>query len=64
LIEATILEDYGNLGTGGRRLYRLRFTVDDVSGEMYAVRTAEQLTLVAPAPEPARPPRKKKHPRG
>jgi len=52
-VEATVIEDYGNLGEGGKRLYRLMFTVDDVSGEMFAMRAVDELTLVERAPEPA-----------
>jgi hypothetical protein len=51
-VEATIVEDNGNLGRDGKRLYGVCFQVDDVSGETYTVREAEQLTLVAHAPAP------------
>jgi hypothetical protein len=62
-IEATVVEDRGNLGVGGRRIYGVCFRVDDVSDEIYTERDADQLTLVARAPEPARETRKKKRPR-
>ena len=60
-VEATVIEDHGNLGEGGKRLYRLVFLVDDVSGEMYTTRPVEDLTLVARAPEstPKRPRKKR-----
>jgi hypothetical protein len=61
-IEATIVEDRGNLGEGGKRIYGLRFSVDDVSGETYTERVVDDLTLVSRAPEhnpkPARKQRK------
>ncbi len=51
-IEATVVEDRGNLGVGGKRMYGVRFRVDDVSDEIYTERYADQLTLVARAPAP------------
>ena len=62
-VEATVVEDHGNLGEGGKRMYRLMFCVDDVSGEMYTTRVVDDLTLVARAPEPAPKATRKKHPR-
>jgi hypothetical protein len=59
-IEATIVEDRGNLGMGGRRIYGVRFRVDDVTDEIYTERDADQITLVARAPEPAPRARRKK----
>jgi hypothetical protein len=50
-VEGTVVEDHGNLGIGGKRLYTVCFTVDDVSGEMYGQREADRLTLVARAPK-------------
>ena len=50
-IEVTIVEDRGNLGAGGKRVYGIRFRVDDVSDEIYTERDVDQLTLVARAPE-------------
>jgi hypothetical protein len=61
-IEATIVEDRGNLGAGGRRLYGVRFRVDDVTDEVYTERPVEDLTLVARAPEPEPRARRKKLP--
>jgi hypothetical protein len=53
-VEGTVVEDRGNLGDGGKtRLYRIMFTVDDVSGEMYATRAVDEMTLVERAAEPA-----------
>ena len=59
-IEATVVEDRGNLGAGGRRVYGVRFRVDDMSDEIYTERDADQLTLVARAPEAPPQARKKK----
>jgi hypothetical protein len=61
-VEATVVEDRGNLGEGGKRIYRLMFQLDDVSGEMFAVRGVDDLTLVARAPEPTRKRTKKSRP--
>jgi hypothetical protein len=52
-VEATVVEDHGNLGEEGKRMYRLMFRVDDVSGEMFTTRVVDDLTLIARAPEPA-----------
>jgi hypothetical protein len=35
LVEGVIVEDRGNLGGGGRRLYGIKFRIDNVSDEMY-----------------------------
>jgi hypothetical protein len=52
-IEATIVEDHGNLGAVGKRLYGVRFRVDEVTDEIYTDREADRLTLVSRAPAPA-----------
>ena len=62
-VEATVIEDRGCLGVGGTRIYRLMFSVDDVSGEMYTERVVDDLTLIARAPEPAPKGTRKKRPR-
>jgi hypothetical protein len=49
-VEATVVEDHGNLGIGGKRLYSVCYEVDDVSGEFFTAREVDQLTLVARAP--------------
>lgn len=49
--QGTVVEDRGNLGGGGRRLYGVKFRVDDVSDEMYTEVLAEDLRPV-PAPSP------------
>jgi hypothetical protein len=60
-VEATVVEDRGNLGVGGKRVYGVRFRVDDVSDEIYTERDVDQLTLVARAPEaPPQRPRKRR----
>jgi hypothetical protein len=46
-IEATIVEDHGNLGVGGMRIYGVRFRVDDITDEIYTERDADQITLVS-----------------
>jgi hypothetical protein len=46
-VEGTVVEDRGNLGVGGKRLYGVRFLLDDVSPSMYTEMEAEDLTLVA-----------------
>jgi hypothetical protein len=48
-VEATIVEDHGNLGAGGKRLYGVRFRVDSVTDEIYTDREADRLTLVSRA---------------
>jgi len=48
-VEGTIVEDRGNLGHEGRRLYGIEFRMDDVSDAMYTEMDAESLKLVAPA---------------
>jgi hypothetical protein len=52
-VEATVVEDRGQLGEGGKRIYGVRFRLDDVSDEMYIERVVDELTLVARAPETA-----------
>jgi hypothetical protein len=61
-VEATVVEDRGNLGEGGKRMYRVRFRLDDVSDDIYLERVVDELTLVARAPEPA--PRAQRKKRG
>jgi hypothetical protein len=62
-VEATVVEDRGNLGEGGKRIYRVVFRVDDVSPEIDTERIVDDLTLVARAPKPAPKPKRKKRPR-
>ena len=62
-VEATVVEDRGNLGEGGKRIYGVRFRLDDVSDEMTMERVVDELTLVARAPEPAPEARRKRRPR-
>jgi hypothetical protein len=49
-VEATVIEDRGNLGVGGQRLYRVRFRVDDITEPIETEEPAETLTLVSRAP--------------
>ena len=51
-VEAIVVEDRGNLAEEGKRIYRVCFQVDDVSGNIYSERVVDDLTLVARAPEP------------
>jgi hypothetical protein len=53
-VEALVIEDRGNLGVGGRRLYRIRVQLDDVSEPIETELPAEELTLVARAPARSR----------
>jgi hypothetical protein len=54
-VEGIIIEDRGNLGVGGRRLYRVQVQLDDnITEPMESTRPAEDLTLVARAPTPSR----------
>jgi hypothetical protein len=53
-VEGIVIEDRGNLGVGGRRLYRVRIQVDDVSDPIESNWPVEELTLVAKAPTRSR----------
>jgi hypothetical protein len=53
-VEGIIVEDRGNLGVGGRRLYRVRLQLDDISDSIDATYAADALTLVAKAPTKSR----------
>jgi hypothetical protein len=46
-VEAVVVEDRGPLGGGGRRLYGVRFRVDDVSDPICTELLPEELKLVA-----------------
>ena len=47
-VEGVIIEDRGNLGAGGRRMYRIEARLDDnITEPVVALREAESLTLVA-----------------
>jgi hypothetical protein len=49
-VEGIVIEDRGNLGVGGRRLYRVWVQLDDITEPMETEEPAEDLTLVARAP--------------
>jgi hypothetical protein len=49
-VEGIVIEDRGNLGVGGRRFYRVRVQLDDVTEPIETEEPAEDLTLVARAP--------------
>jgi hypothetical protein len=53
-VEGIVIEDRGNLGVGGRRLYRVRVQLDDITEPMETEEPAEDLTLVAKAPAKSR----------
>jgi hypothetical protein len=53
-VEGIVIEDRGNLGAGGRRLYRVRIEHADMSEPIESTWRAEELTLVARAPSPPR----------
>ncbi len=49
-VEALIIEDRGNLGIGGTRIYRVRIQLDDITEPIETSYPADELTLVAKAP--------------
>jgi hypothetical protein len=53
-VEGIIIEDRGNLGAGGRRLYRVRVQLDDLTEPMETSFPADDLTLLAKAPARSR----------
>jgi hypothetical protein len=53
-VEGIIIEDRGNRGPGGRRFYRVRLRLDDITEPMETERPVEDLTLVSRAPTPTR----------
>jgi hypothetical protein len=58
-VEGVIIEDRGNLGVGGRRLYRVRVQLDEFTEPLESTYPADELTLVAKAP-PSSPKKRKK----
>lgn len=50
-VEAVIIEDRGDLGVGGKRLYRVRMRFDDISDPLETNFYPEDMTLVAKAPK-------------
>jgi hypothetical protein len=53
-VEGVVIEDRGNRGVGGRRFYRVRIQLDDITEPMESSWPAEDLTLVARAPTRSR----------
>jgi hypothetical protein len=53
-VEGIIIEDRGNLGVGGRRLYRVRVQLDEITEPIETSWPADDLTLVAKAPTRSR----------
>jgi len=53
-VEGIIVEDRGNLGVGGKRLYRVRVRLDDITEPMETSMPADELTLLLKAPATSR----------
>ena len=53
-VEWIIIEFRGNLGAGGRRLYRVRVQMDNLTEPMETSFPADDLTLLAKAPTRSR----------
>ena len=53
-VEGTIIEDRGNLGVGGKRLYRVRVQLDAITEPIETSLPADDLTLVAKSPTRSR----------
>jgi len=45
-VEGIIIEDRGNLGVGGRRLYRVRVQLDEITEAIETSMPADELTLL------------------
>jgi len=48
-VEGIIIEDWGNIGVGGRRLYSVRIHLDEITDPVVSTVPPEDLTLVARA---------------
>ncbi len=46
-VDGVVVEDRGNLGIGGRRLYRVRLQLDEITEAIETTFPADELTLVA-----------------
>jgi hypothetical protein len=53
-VEGTVIEDRGNRGVGGRRFYRVRLQLDDITDPIETERPVDDLTLVARPSTPSR----------
>ena len=53
-VDGIIVEDRGNLGLGGRRLYRVRVQLDDITEPIETSLPADDLKLLAKAPTKSR----------
>jgi hypothetical protein len=53
-VEGIIIEDRGNLGAGGRRLYRVRVQLDDLTEPLETSLPADDLTLLVKAQNKSR----------
>jgi hypothetical protein len=52
-VEGIVIEDRGNLGVGGKRIYRVRVRLDDITEPMESEWPVDELTLVARMPSPS-----------
>jgi hypothetical protein len=57
-VKGVVIEDRGNRGVGGRRFYRVRIQLDDITDPMETELPAEDLTLMARAPARSRNPQR------
>ena len=53
-VDGIIVEDRGNLGVGGRRLYRVLVQLDDITEPIETSLPADDLKLLAKAPTRSR----------
>jgi hypothetical protein len=53
-VEGVVTEDRGHRGVGGRRFYRVRVRLDDITEPVETTLPAEDLVLVARAPARSR----------
>ena len=53
-VEGIVIEDRGNLGAGGRRLYRVRVQLDELTEPIETSLPADELALLVKAPTKSR----------
>jgi hypothetical protein len=53
-VEGIIIEDRGNIGVGGRRMYHVQIQLDEITEPVVSSVPAEDLTLVARATSKSR----------
>lgn len=49
-VEGVVIEDRGNLGVGGTRMYRVRLQLDEITDPIETSVPADDLTLLARTP--------------